>query len=52
MHYLDFDFSDEDSGRGSCLAPTVHTQMTEGLMPEAVLQAFRPAAVTRACCTW
>lgn len=37
----------EKSGiRVNSLAPTAHTQMTEGLMPEAVLQAFRPAAVT------
>lgn len=32
--------------RVNSLAPTAHTQMTEGIMPEAVLQAFRPAAVT------
>ncbi|MEZ0307690.1 MAG: SDR family NAD(P)-dependent oxidoreductase, partial [Ramlibacter sp.] len=32
--------------RVNSLAPTAHTQMTEGLMPDAVLQAFRPAAVT------
>ena len=37
----------EKSGiRVNSLAPTAHTQMTAGLMPEAVLQAFRPAAVT------
>jgi NAD(P)-dependent dehydrogenase (short-subunit alcohol dehydrogenase family) len=37
----------EKSGiRVNSLAPTAHTQMTEGLMPEAVLQAFRPGAVT------
>ena len=37
----------EKSGiRVNSLAPTAHTQMTEGLMPEAVLQAFKPAAVT------
>jgi NAD(P)-dependent dehydrogenase (short-subunit alcohol dehydrogenase family) len=28
------------------LAPTAHTQMTAGLMPEAMLQALRPEAVT------
>jgi NAD(P)-dependent dehydrogenase (short-subunit alcohol dehydrogenase family) len=32
--------------RVNCLAPTAHTRMTEGLMPEAVLELLEPAAVT------
>ena len=32
--------------RVNSLAPTAHTQMTEGLMPAQVLQALRPEAVT------
>lgn len=32
--------------RVNCLAPTAHTQMTEGLMPPAVLEKLRPASVT------
>jgi NAD(P)-dependent dehydrogenase (short-subunit alcohol dehydrogenase family) len=32
--------------RVNSLAPTAHTQMTAGLMPEAMLQALRPEAVT------
>ena len=32
--------------RVNSLAPTAHTQMTEGLMPEEVLQLLRPEAVT------
>ncbi len=34
--------------RVNCLAPTAHTQMTEGLLPEAVLKALRPECVTPA----
>ncbi|MEO8543279.1 MAG: SDR family NAD(P)-dependent oxidoreductase [Burkholderiaceae bacterium] len=34
--------------RVNCLAPTAATRMTEGLMPEAVLQALDPRAVTPA----
>ena len=34
--------------RINCLAPTAATRMTEGLMPEAVLQALKPAAVSPA----
>jgi hypothetical protein len=34
--------------RVNCLAPTAATRMTEGLMPEAVMQALVPAAVTPA----
>jgi NAD(P)-dependent dehydrogenase (short-subunit alcohol dehydrogenase family) len=34
--------------RVNCLAPTAATRMTEGLMPEAVLQALRPHAVVPA----
>ena len=34
--------------RVNCLAPTALTRMTEGLMPEAVLQAFKPEAVVPA----
>lgn len=34
--------------RVNCLAPTAATRMTEGLMPEAVLQALEPRAVTPA----
>jgi NAD(P)-dependent dehydrogenase (short-subunit alcohol dehydrogenase family) len=34
--------------RVNSLAPTAHTRMTEGLMPEAVLQMLRPEAVTPA----
>ena len=30
----------------NCLAPTAHTQMTEGLMPEEVLRQLKPEAVT------
>jgi NAD(P)-dependent dehydrogenase (short-subunit alcohol dehydrogenase family) len=36
----------KDNIRVNCLAPTAHTQMTEGLMPQAVLDALKPAAVT------
>jgi len=32
--------------RVNCLAPTAATRMTEGLLPEAVLQLLRPEAVT------
>jgi len=32
----------------NCLAPTAATRMTEGLMPEAVLQALDPSAVVPA----
>jgi NAD(P)-dependent dehydrogenase (short-subunit alcohol dehydrogenase family) len=32
--------------RVNCLAPTAHTQMTEGLMPPAVLELLRPEAVS------
>ena len=32
--------------RVNCLAPTAHTRMTEGLMPEAVLRLLEPSAVT------
>ena len=32
--------------RVNCLAPTAHTRMTEGLMPEAVLNLLEPGAVT------
>jgi NAD(P)-dependent dehydrogenase (short-subunit alcohol dehydrogenase family) len=32
----------------NCLAPTAATRMTEGLMPDAVLQALRPEAVVPA----
>ena len=32
----------------NCLAPTAATRMTEGLMPEAVLQALQPQAVVPA----
>src|SRR6476661_916158 len=32
--------------RVNSLAPTAHTQMTEGLMPEDVLRALRPEAVS------
>jgi NAD(P)-dependent dehydrogenase (short-subunit alcohol dehydrogenase family) len=34
--------------RVNCLAPTAATRMTEGLMPEAVLQALQPQAVVPA----
>lgn len=34
--------------RVNCLAPTAATRMTEGLMPEVVLQALRPEAVSPA----
>ena len=34
--------------RVNCLAPTAATRMTEGLMPEAILQALKPAAVSPA----
>ena len=34
--------------RVNCLAPTAATRMTEGLMPEAVLQALEPSAVVPA----
>ena len=34
--------------RVNCLAPTAATRMTEGLMPEAVLQALEPKAVVPA----
>jgi NAD(P)-dependent dehydrogenase (short-subunit alcohol dehydrogenase family) len=34
--------------RVNCLAPTAATRMTEGLMPEAVLQALKPEAVVPA----
>ncbi|MEP6972402.1 MAG: SDR family NAD(P)-dependent oxidoreductase [Betaproteobacteria bacterium] len=34
--------------RVNCLAPTAATRMTEGLLPEAVLQALDPRAVTPA----
>ncbi|MGV0958506.1 MAG: SDR family NAD(P)-dependent oxidoreductase [Limnohabitans sp.] len=34
--------------RVNCLAPTAATRMTEGLMPEAVLQALEPQAVVPA----
>lgn len=34
--------------RVNCLAPTAHTQMTEGLLPEPVLKALRPECVTPA----
>jgi NAD(P)-dependent dehydrogenase (short-subunit alcohol dehydrogenase family) len=34
--------------RVNCLAPTAATRMTEGLMPDAVLQALRPEAVVPA----
>jgi NAD(P)-dependent dehydrogenase (short-subunit alcohol dehydrogenase family) len=37
----------EKSGiRVNCLAPTAHTQMTEGLLPPTVLELLRPEAVT------
>ncbi len=36
----------KDNIKVNCLAPTAHTQMTEGLMPQAVLDALKPAAVT------
>jgi NAD(P)-dependent dehydrogenase (short-subunit alcohol dehydrogenase family) len=32
--------------RVNCLAPTAHTRMTEGLMPEPVLRLLEPSAVT------
>lgn len=32
--------------RVNCLAPTAATQMTEGLLPEAMLQAFQPEFVS------
>ncbi|MEN9889359.1 MAG: hypothetical protein RL559_1396, partial [Pseudomonadota bacterium] len=34
--------------RVNCLAPTAATRMTEGLMPQAVLDALAPSAVTPA----
>jgi NAD(P)-dependent dehydrogenase (short-subunit alcohol dehydrogenase family) len=34
--------------RVNCLAPTAATRMTEGLMPESVLQALKPEAVVPA----
>jgi NAD(P)-dependent dehydrogenase (short-subunit alcohol dehydrogenase family) len=34
--------------RVNCLAPTAHTRMTEGLMPQAVLDALQPEAVVPA----
>jgi NAD(P)-dependent dehydrogenase (short-subunit alcohol dehydrogenase family) len=34
--------------RVNCLAPTAATRMTEGLMPESVLQALEPSAVVPA----
>ena len=34
--------------RVNCLAPTAATRMTEGLLPEAVLQALKPEAVVPA----
>ena len=34
--------------RVNCLAPTAATRMTEGLMPQAVLDALEPSAVTPA----
>lgn len=34
--------------RVNCLAPTAATRMTEGLMPEAVLEALKPEAVVPA----
>ncbi len=34
--------------RVNCLAPTAATRMTEGLMPQAVLEALEPQAVTPA----
>jgi len=34
--------------RVNCLAPTAATRMTEGLMPQAVLDALKPEAVTPA----
>ena len=34
--------------RVNCLAPTAATRMTEGLMPQAVLEALEPSAVTPA----
>jgi NAD(P)-dependent dehydrogenase (short-subunit alcohol dehydrogenase family) len=34
--------------RVNCLAPTAHTRMTEGLMPEAVLEQLSPASVSPA----
>ncbi len=36
----------KDNIRVNCLAPTAHTQMTEGLMPQAVLDKLAPGAVT------
>ena len=36
----------KDNIKVNCLAPTAATQMTEGLMPQAVLDALKPAAVT------
>jgi NAD(P)-dependent dehydrogenase (short-subunit alcohol dehydrogenase family) len=34
--------------RVNCLAPTAHTRMTEGLMPEAVLEQLNPKSVSPA----
>jgi NAD(P)-dependent dehydrogenase (short-subunit alcohol dehydrogenase family) len=34
--------------RVNCLAPTAATRMTEGLMPEAMLEALKPEAVSTA----
>jgi len=36
----------KDNVRVNCLAPTAATQMTEGLMPQAVLDKLAPSAVT------
>ncbi|MBL0729973.1 SDR family NAD(P)-dependent oxidoreductase [Piscinibacter sp. HJYY11] len=36
----------KDNIKVNCLAPTAATQMTEGLMPQVVLDALKPAAVT------
>jgi NAD(P)-dependent dehydrogenase (short-subunit alcohol dehydrogenase family) len=38
----------KDGIRVNCLAPTAATRMTEGLMPQAVLDALKPEAVTPA----
>jgi NAD(P)-dependent dehydrogenase (short-subunit alcohol dehydrogenase family) len=38
----------KDGIKVNCLAPTAATRMTEGLLPEAVLQALTPASVSPA----
>jgi NAD(P)-dependent dehydrogenase (short-subunit alcohol dehydrogenase family) len=45
MHTLSLE-GEKNGIRVNSLAPTAHTQMTEGLMPPAVLELLRPEAVT------